>query len=225
MRIANDGFVSRQSWWSQTNDGLLSETPTVSGGYVRHRLPLGGAGGSFHYDGNDGYHDWQPVVGDFDVCAEVQVLAYDELSLPPNDGNAYAYGIAVHNLATPETSSSWNRRDYCHTIISSPVSGGSSSARIVTEWKQTINSVSTWDTVDGYDDTTGRYWLRMARSGQDVGHYHAASDGSGLRPTSWSLIHTTTLAELRPFALVGIVIYSSNASDGLTGRCLRFWNT
>lgn len=234
----NDRFATIEGWWLERNANLLTEPAAVVSSYARMRAPLGGAGGSFHYENNDGYGLFQVVVGDFDVVADVQCLNYAETDIPPNDGNAHAFGLACHNFCQPENFGAGGSRDYYHRVITNAPTGRDSSARMVSEWKYTVAAVTTWNTIDGqelgtagslggdFSERGGRWWVRVRRVGSTFTSWDAPWNAAGTVPTEseWDNEHSQTVSEIRELALVGLVLYSSDSSAGVTGRCRALLN-
>lgn len=188
-----DGAAVNGRWSSFQGGGTITESVASN----EHNLTCnaGGAGQSFWFDTNQGILKFQNISGNFQMIDTVRVRNLADSGLPTvGDGNFRIAGIAAHD---PNRAVNLN---YVHLGL-----GCTASAGIQAEWKTTVNSVSTFNSVAA---ATGIGQLRMDRKGQIFDLYYRATVDA-----AWTLVQSIDRsASPMPLLLqVGRMVYASVA--------------
>lgn len=178
------GSTMTGNGWTIEDTAGSGSTPsdTITSGEADLTVALGGTGGSFWFDGNDGVLWYKTVTGACDFRARVRVRNAGDTGLPPTT----SFRIGGIQAADPDRTT----YEYVHVGI-----GAANIAAAALESKTTDNNVSTY--AGSAATLTGGaflYDLRLVRTAADTQVfllYTRAGTSSDLDDdTGWTLLET-----------------------------------
>ncbi len=229
-RIANDNFegASLAPWWVPFQANLLTSGWTVGSGYLQASVNT-----PVHtYNDEIGCCLGQPMLRPatglaFDVACELEAFNADFTDVP--DAGApriVAIGwwrpqFAVTGVSAGGGIVASDIEDSHNGVGRAP--GALGGAGIVREYKRTVASVSTWNTVAG----AARVWARMRCEDDELTYLIAESigtPGSGAIPApgDFTQIHSADCSAMGRFGYVGPRLYTN--TNGVGGRWYRIVN-
>lgn len=234
-RIANDTFqgVALASWWVQLQAGLLTSGWTVGSGYLEATVD------THVHTFNDeigaclGQAMLRPTTGlAFDVGLELQAFDETLTGLPTTDApRIVALGWWTPQFTVTGTAAGGGLTasdiEDSHCGCGGAPGATSGLTGIVAEYKRTVASSSTWDTVAHPDAATARMWARMRCEDNVLTYYIAESLGAAGQGTvpeaaDYTLIHTADASAMGRFGYIGPRLYTN--TDGVGGRFYRMLN-
>lgn len=185
-------------------DAGATVTESVAGGEYMQTLAVGGAPTGLWYQDNTAPLRYVLVSNDFDAIATVRVRNTADDGLPTTgDGNYRAAGLAAHDPVRGV-----NQKNYEHITL-----GCIATAAIACEWKDTVNSVSDFNSIAA---ASGSGQIRMLRVGALFTMFYRA-----LVTDQWTTVHQFSRPALPATLQVGIMSYASVPTPDIRIYCSR----